>query len=77
VTLHSEGRQATGDRLTYFAAEEKYVMSGKPVRITAECRDTSGKTLTFFRSVDTITVDGDDEKRTQTKSGAGCEAPRK
>jgi LPS export ABC transporter protein LptC len=77
VTLRSEGRQAAGDRLTYFAADEKYVMSGKPVRITAECRDTSGTTLTFFRSVDTITVDGNEEKRTQTKSGPGCEAPRK
>jgi lipopolysaccharide export system protein LptA len=77
VSLRSDSRQSTGDRLTYFAADEKYVMSGKPVRITAECRETSGKTLTFFRSVDTITVDGDEEKRTQTKSGPGCEAPRK
>jgi hypothetical protein len=52
-------------------------MAGNRVRITAECRDAIGKTLTFFSSFDTITVDGDEEKRTQTKSGAGCEAPRK
>ncbi len=77
VNLRSDDRQATGDRLTYYAADEKYVMSGKPVRITAECRETSGRTLTFFRSVDTISVEGDEEKRTQTKSGPGCEAPRK
>jgi hypothetical protein len=52
-------------------------MLGAPVRIAAECRETSGRTLTFFRSVDTITVDGDEEKRTQTKSGPGCGDPRK
>jgi lipopolysaccharide transport protein LptA len=72
VTLQSDIRRATGDRLTYFTKEGRYVMVGAPVRIVAECRETVGRTLTFYKATDTISVDGDDEVRTQTKSGSGC-----
>ncbi len=72
VTLRAEGRQATGDRLTYFADDGRYLMRGTPVKILAECRETVGQTLVFFRSTDTITMDGNDETRTQTKGGATC-----
>ena len=77
VTLHVGDRDATGTRLTYLAAEEKYLMLGTPVRIVAECRETEGRVLTFWKSVDTISVDGDDEFRTQTKGGPACWGPRK
>lgn len=79
VSLRAEARWSTGDRLTYYAADARYVMSGLPVRILeqlpAECRETTGRTLTFYRSTDSISVDGDQEQRTQTRSGGKCPAP--
>lgn len=68
-------RLATGDRLTYFADDERYVMSGIatiPVTIVEECRETSGRTMTFFKSTDRIIVDGREEVRTQSTRGASC-----
>lgn len=84
VTLHTESRESAGARLSYFAADDRYVMStvaGAPdVRIleqlAQECRETLGKTLTFHRATDTIAVDGSDERRTQTTSGGKCPEPR-
>jgi lipopolysaccharide export system protein LptA len=80
VALASEGRASTGARLTYFAADERYLMSGSPVRIleqlSQECRETIGRTLTFFRSTDSISIDGNDESRTQTTSGGKCPEPK-
>ena len=31
------------------------------------CRGTTGRTLTFFKSTDTIRVDGNDQNRTETQ----------
>jgi lipopolysaccharide export system protein LptA len=76
VLLTQAARSVTGDRLTYFSGEERYVMAGAPVRITEECRETTGKILTFFRSSDRILVDGNEQIRTQTKSGSECQGPR-
>jgi lipopolysaccharide export system protein LptA len=80
VSLRSQNRASTGARLTYFAADGRYVMGGAPVRVLeqlpTECRETIGKTLTFFRSTDTISVDGNEEGRTQTTSGGKCQEPR-
>jgi lipopolysaccharide export system protein LptA len=71
VKLLAESRSATGERMTYFAGEEKYVMTGKPVKtIDEECRETTGKTLTFWRSTDRIIVDGNEEIRTLTTNSA-------
>jgi lipopolysaccharide export system protein LptA len=70
VTLTLDTRSATGARLTYFAAEGRYLMTGTPVRIVKECLVTTGQILTFFGSTDTITVDGTEE-RTQTR-GVNC-----
>jgi lipopolysaccharide export system protein LptA len=74
-------RVATGDRLTYRAAAEQYDMSGgdaaAPVmvteRVAESCRVITGKTLTFYKSGDRITVDGHEEIRTATKSGGACQ----
>jgi len=79
VKLTADKRIATGARMTYFAADEKYLMSGAPVTILEieECRVTTGKTLTFWRSTDRILVDGNEEIRTLTKKGGTCsEQPR-
>ena len=72
VSLKLDARTATGDRLTYFAEDERYLMSGagaKPVKVVEMCKETTGKTLTFFKSTDRIIVDGNEEIRTQTKNG--------
>ena len=72
VSLKSDARTAKGQRLTYFAADEKYLMTGSPVSIVEECRETTGKTLTFYRSVDRVLVDGIEERRTETLEGGAC-----
>jgi lipopolysaccharide transport protein LptA len=72
VTLRDAGRTATGDRLSYLAATEQYDMTGIPVRIVEECRETSGRMLTFYKAVDRILVDGQQITRTRTKSGGDC-----
>ena len=80
VTCRLDTRVATGTRLTYYAGDERYVMSGAsgaPVKVVERCNETIGKTLTFFKSTDRMIVDGNEEIRTQTKSGGGrCPEPR-
>jgi LPS export ABC transporter protein LptC/lipopolysaccharide transport protein LptA len=71
-----QNRTASGTHLKYTAADGRYVMNGSPVRIIEECRETTGRTLTFFRSTDRITADGNEVTRTQTKSGGKCSEPR-
>ncbi len=75
VNVRLDTRIATGDRLTYHAGEERYVMIGVPtvpVRIVEECRETLGRTVTFFRTADRIIVDGNEEVRTRSSRGAAC-----
>ena len=75
VTLKVEMRRASGDRLTYFAEDERYVMTGTavaPVCVVDPDRATTGKTLVFYSSADKVIVDGNEETRTQTKSGGAC-----
>jgi LPS export ABC transporter protein LptC len=76
VKLVTDARTSTGDRMTYFAADERYVMVGAPVRVVEECRETTAKTLTFWRSTDRILADGNEEIRTLTKKGGTCAEPR-
>lgn len=77
VTMRVDRRVAKGTRLTYFAADERYLMNGTPVQMVEGCRETAGRTLTFFRTADRILIDGNEEKRTQTKGGGTCpDAPR-
>jgi len=80
VNLKLEMRSATGERLTYFADDDRYLMSGagtKSVKVVESCRETTGRTLTFFKSTDRIIVDGNEEIRTQTRTGVspGCAPP--
>ena len=73
VTFASPGRRAAGRTLVYHEADGRYEMRGRPVRmvekVDAECRETTGRTLTFFRTTDDVAVDGQAEVRTATASG--------
>ena len=56
-------------------ADDKYIVVGAPVKmIDADCQETSGKTLTFWKASDRVQVDGNNEVRTQTKGGGKCPA---
>ena len=73
VTLREQNRKTTGMRMTYTTADERYVIVGAPVKIIDECeRETTGKTLTFLKSTDSIVVDGNQQTRTQTRGGGKC-----
>lgn len=74
VSLKADDRAATGVRMTYFAADERYLMTGSPVKILEPkvCRETTGKVVTFFRANDRVLVDGIEERRTQTRGGGPC-----
>jgi lipopolysaccharide export system protein LptA len=68
-------RTITGARLTYSTSEEKYFVSGAPVRmVDSECQEHLGKTLTFWKGSDRVQIDGNNEVRTQTKGGGKCPA---
>ena len=75
ITALVDRRTVTGAHLTYSPGDDKYVINGAPVKmIDAECQETSGKTLTFWKASDRVIVDGNDEVRTQTKGGGKCPA---
>jgi hypothetical protein len=78
VSVHLDTRVATGDRLTYDADAERYTMTGVatvPVKVVEDCRETIGRTVTFFKSGDRIIVDGNEQVRTESKRGAACGQP--
>jgi lipopolysaccharide export system protein LptA len=73
-------RWGSGGRLTYFADEERYVLSGPRAvvveRLDAQqCRETQGRTLTFYSSNDSAVVDSDNNSRTVTLTGTSCQEP--
>ena len=78
VTLQTATRHATGTRLTYFTKDGRYVMGGAPVVVLEqfpnECRETTGRRLTFFRASDVISVDGNQSTRTQGRTAGTCPA---
>lgn len=76
VTVRLDTRVATGVELVHHTGDARYEMHGAPVRLVEECRETTGRTLTFFRAADRILVDGNEETRTQTKGGGRCPDPR-
>jgi lipopolysaccharide export system protein LptA len=73
VTVRVDKRTATGGRMTFVSAEEKYVMTGSPVKIVDECSESTGSTLTFYKSTDTIRVDGRERRALTTKNGVKCQ----
>jgi len=76
VKVTIDSRQATGVHLTYHPDEARYVLTGSPVRFLQECRETTGQTLTFYKGSDRLSVDGNEEARTQSRGGGKCPDPR-
>jgi lipopolysaccharide transport protein LptA len=75
VTALVDKRTVTGTHLSYEPADDKYIVIGVPVKmLDADCQETSGKTLTFWKASDRVQVDGNNEVRTQTKGGGKCPA---
>ena len=75
ITALVDRRTVTGLHLTYSPAEDKYVVNGAPVKmVDADCQETSGRMLTFWKASERVIVDGNDEVRTQTKGGGKCPA---
>lgn len=73
-------RWGNGARLTYFAPDERYVLSGPRATVVEridpqQCRETTGRTLTFFTSTDSVVVDSDNNSRTMTQTGTTCAEP--
>jgi LPS export ABC transporter protein LptC/lipopolysaccharide transport protein LptA len=75
VTALVDRRTVTGAHLSYSPGDDKYVITGAPVKmIDADCQESSGKTLTFWKASDRVVIDGNNEVRTQTKGGGKCPA---
>jgi lipopolysaccharide export system protein LptA len=75
VTVDVDRRRATGARLSYVAAEARYLMRGDaqtPVLLVESCSEITGNTLTFFKGADRIVVDGDSGGRSRTRTDGSC-----
>jgi lipopolysaccharide export system protein LptA len=69
VTVVEPARRATGDRLVYTAAEDKYVLTGGPPSIfDAEHGKVTGDSLTFYRHDDRVLVEGRETSPAVTKT---------
>ena len=75
VEARVAARDARGAKLVYHAADERYVLTGAPVRFTEACRVTTGRTLTFFGTAGKLIVDGNEAARTVTTGGGACVPP--
>jgi hypothetical protein len=78
VNVRLDTRTATGDRLTHEADLEQYTLTGiatVPVRVVEECRETIGRTVTFFKTGERIIVDGAEQTRTESRRGGACPQP--
>ena len=70
VTAKIDKKTATADRLTYVAAKDQYDMQGAgsvPVKIVDSCGETTGKSVTYFRTENKTIVRGE-EYRAQSKT---------
>ena len=69
VSIREAARRASGDRLTYTAAEDKFVLTGgTPSIFDAEHGKIRGDSLTFFRRDDRVLVEGKDNSPTVTQT---------
>ena len=75
VALELDARSVTGDSLAYDDGEGRYDLTGDPVRVVEEmeegCRETTGRTVTFYASGQSISADGQSAERTASTS-ASC-----
>ena len=69
IVITQPSRRATGDRLEYLAADEKFVLTGGPPSIfDAEHGKITGDSLTFFRHDDRVLVEGRETSPTTTRT---------
>lgn len=75
VTLDLETRKVTAASLIYDDSEGRYDLTGEPVSVieqrAGECRETTGRIVTFYATGDSISADGQSAERTASASG-GC-----
>jgi lipopolysaccharide export system protein LptA len=72
VVVEQPSRKATGNTMTYTAADEKYVMTGgSPSIFDAEHGVTRGDSLTFYSRSDTVLVGSETPTRTVTQTHTG------
>ena len=77
VVVQQPGRRAEGQRLTYAAAEDKFVLTGGPPSIfDAEHGKITGVSLTFFRRDDRVLVEGEASSPVVTHTRVAPELPR-
>ena len=68
VTVRQGHREGFADRGDYFAADQKYVLSGgQPMLVDEENGTTTGHSLTFFQASDTILIESNTGTRTLTR----------
>jgi lipopolysaccharide export system protein LptA len=75
VKILLDDREASGQKLVYHPADERYVLDGNPVSLVQGCQETAGRTLTFYRGSANVKVDGQDRIRVTTKGGKCPEPP--
>ena len=73
VQMVLDSRRAEGETLTYRDADGRYDLTGAPVRVLVEetsgtCRETTGRAVTFYRTRDDMSIDGQSEARTASMS---------
>ena len=69
VVVTQPARHATGDRLVYTAADDKFVLTGGPPSIfDAERGKITGDSLTFYRHDDRVLVEGRETSPAVTKT---------
>jgi lipopolysaccharide export system protein LptA len=69
VMVAQPTRRATGERLVYTAAEDKFVLTGgTPSIFDAERGKITGDSLTFYRHDDRVLVEGRDTSPTVTRT---------
>jgi lipopolysaccharide export system protein LptA len=69
VVITQPTRHATGDRLVYTAAEDKFVLTGEtPSIFDAERGKITGDSLTFYRHDDRVLVEGKETSPTVTRT---------
>ena len=73
VALDLETRSVTAAALAYDDGEGRYDLTGEPVSVVeqraGECRETTGRSVTFYRTGDSISADGQSAERTASASG--------
>jgi lipopolysaccharide export system protein LptA len=78
VSATVNGRVMRGDTLAYEADTESYQMAGSraaPVTVEISCSVMTGMALTYSRSTDTMSIDGQKDFRTLTTRRSPCGPP--